>query len=63
MEDLEKAFKLWEMFDPKCPKCGKIHKRTRVGNTSTYSVKDACTYTGPIPTVCFERGERRKEEE
>ena len=54
IEELEAAIKIWLSSDPKCPKCGKIHPRKRIGNSLTFEVKvDNCDYDGPIPLNKF----------
>ena len=42
--DLEKLFSILERIDPKCPKCGKVHERTRVGESLTWVVKTNCDF-------------------
>lgn len=32
--------------DPRCPGCSKVHERTRVGESLTFEVKDACSWSG-----------------
>lgn len=61
----EELFELMEK-DPKCPKCGKVHERERVGNSLTWVVKNPCRalkdWKGPVPWENFPRKGSKKED-
>ena len=53
-------------FDPRCPGCGNVHPRKRIGNTHSFQVKmnecrrkgtvGLCKYNGPLVRTDFEKG-------
>lgn len=52
-EEVDKLFAIWGRNVPKCPGCGKVHERKRVGESFTYEVKHPCNYIGFVPLRCF----------
>jgi hypothetical protein len=62
----DEAVEIWTRKDPKCPGCGKVHARIRVGNSLTWIVKGACPASAKglrVPIELFLQGSGHKEED
>jgi len=59
VDELNESIQLWLQYDPKCPGCGAVHPRERVGRSLTFVVTlDRCHRKGNVPKCKYGTGKK-----